>query len=72
MGLPEAWPDVPQLAEPSLSHPRQFLLSPTQAGLPSPQRGGVVTVPTPQRDTVKRGGVGESGYTSCLQRGWIS
>lgn len=38
MGLPEAWPDVPQLAEPSLPHPRQFLLSPTQAGLPSPQR----------------------------------
>lgn len=27
MGLPEAWPDFPQLAKSCLPHPRQFFLS---------------------------------------------
>ncbi|XP_058392087.1 glycerophosphoinositol inositolphosphodiesterase GDPD2 isoform X2 [Diceros bicornis minor] len=36
IGLPEAWPDLPQLAELSLPHPGQFLLSPYPGPSPWP------------------------------------
>lgn len=38
-GLPEAWPDLPQLAKPCLPHPRQFFLSPHLRQALHPQIG---------------------------------
>lgn len=59
MGLPEAWPDLSQLAKLNLPHPGQFLLSP---------HPGQALYPQSWMDAVKWGGVGEGGYASCLQR----